>query len=282
MDKNPPAILNLHARYALANGNVSISGIRAGLLGGQMTGSFNMRDLTGNTNSNLAARLNSISVAEIEGLLGPSTAGHVNVHGSLGAIADAKWGKNTDDLVAHANVTLKAGLPPAHGGPETPLNGLIRGTYTASSGVLSLAQSSIGTPQTSILLDGSISQQSALRVRVESRNLHELEEIAQGFQASGFKPLDLYGQASLNATVKGSTRYPKIEGQLTASDLKVRGTSWKLLRAQAAADPNSVRVENGELISATKGRVTFNLNSALQQWAVTPASAFAFGLLLPD
>ena len=267
-------IVGMGAHYALANGSASVTGIHAGLLGGRATGSVMMRDLSGATKSNLAVQLNGISIPELQKLLAPESARRAAVRGSLNANADARWSKAMADMIARADVTVRGGLEPAHGGPETPVNGLIHAKYAASSNTVSFAQSYLRTPQTSVSLDGTVSKQSALQVRVVTQELNELETLAASFQAKGSKPMDLHGQATLNATVRGSTASPQIQGQLAATNLRVRGTSWKLLRTQISANPNAVHLDGGELIPATRGQIKFQLGSALQQWAFTNASAF--------
>ena len=131
------------------------------------------------------------------------------------------------------------------------------------------------TSQTSITLNGTISDHAALQANVNSNDLHELETIAAGFQAPGSEPLGLYGRATLSFTVSGSTRNPQVAGQVRADDLKLRGSEWKVVRANFAASPSQVRVDNGEMHSARlRGRVTFKLATALQQWSLTKTSPF--------
>ena len=113
---------------------------------------------------------------------------------------------------------------------------------------------------------------------MNSNDLHELETIAAAFQAPGSEPLGIYGHATLTATVSGSTRSPQVAGQVTADNLKLRGSEWKLLRANFAASPSQVRVDNGEMDSASRGRVTFKLATALQQWSLTKTSPFQLQL----
>ena len=94
---------------------------------------------------------------------------------------------------------------------------------------------------------------------MDSNELHELEELANAFRAPGSARFGLYGRANLTTTVSGSTSNPQIRGQLTSNDLRVRDTSWKLFRAQIAASSSSVRVDQGELLAAGKGRITFQM-----------------------
>jgi len=84
----------------------------------------------------------------------------------------------------------------------------------------------------------------------------------------------MYGRANLTAKVTGSTQNPQLTGQLMAEDLRLKGSSWKLLRTGIAAGPSQVRLENGELDSATQGRITFKVITDLQRWSFTKSSEF--------
>src|SRR5262249_45195442 len=245
-------------------------------------GTAAMRDLSGNTKSNLNASLKNISVADIQNLLGPSAKQQALVKGSINANAEAGWGKTLDNLVAKADVNIGASMQPVRGGNATPVNGTIHARYEGARQIVSVQQSSIKTPQTTIALDGTVSNHSALQVRLDSNELHELEELANAFRAPGASPLGLYGRANLTTTVTGSTANPQIRGQLTSNDLRIRGTTWKLLRTQITASPSSARLDQGELVPASKGRITFQLGTDLKQWAFTDSSQFQARLNASD
>ena len=269
---------NIGAHYSLANGNAEIEGIHAQLLGGALAGTITMRDLTGSTRSHLSASLRAVSLGDLQSELqrtksSASVANQIALSGSLNATADATWGKTMQDMLARADATLQGRAQPAKGGTATPINGVIHTRYIGKRGQLAFEQSYVRTPGTSIALNGTISDNAALQIRATSNDLHELETIAAGFRAPGAQPIGVHGRAALNATVSGSTRSPQISGQLTAENLRVRGSEWKLLRANVAASPSQIRVENGEL-SASRGRVTFKLVTALQQWSPTKSTPF--------
>ena len=198
-----------------------------------------------------------------------SVTNQIALRGSVDATADATWGTTLQDLLARADATLQANVQPAQGGTATPVNGVIHARYAGKSGQLSFDQSYIKTSQTSVTLNGTISDHAALQTSVNSNDLHELETIVAAFQAPGSEPLGIYGHATLTATVSGSTRSPQVAGQVTADNLKLRGSEWKLVRANFTANPSQVRVDNGEMDSASRGRVTFKLATALQQWSLT-------------
>ena len=272
-------IRDFGARYSLADGNISVTGIHAQVLGGNLAGTLTMRDLAGSTKSHLSASLRGASLVqlqnELQRTISPSSAAsEIVVRGSVNATADATWGKSMQDLLARGDATLQASAQPAKGGAITPLSGVVHARYAGRSGQLFFDQSYLRSQQTSATLNGTVSDNAALQIRVNSNDLHELETIAAAFRAPGSEPVGLYGHAALNATVSGSTRAPQISGQLTADSLRVRGTEWKLLRANISASPSQVRVENGELDSASRGRMTFKLAATLQQWAPTKTSPF--------
>jgi len=245
----------------------------------RLAGTVRIRDLTGSTRSHLSASLHAVSLADLQSELqrtksSSSVANQLALSGSLNATADATWGKTMQDMVASADATLQGSAQPAKGGTATPINGVIHTRYTGKRGQLAFEQSYARTPGTSIALNGTISDNAALQIRATSNDLHELETIAAGFRAPGTQPIGVYGRAALNATVSGSTRSPQISGQLTAENLRVRGSEWKLLRANVAACPSQIRVEDGELDSASRGRVTFKLVTGLQQWSPTKLTPF--------
>ncbi len=270
------SIRNLSANYTLADGNASVKDMHAILLGGTVTGTLLVRDLTGASKSNLKMNVSKVALSQVQSLVGPVAPNQVPpVHGSFSGNADATWGKTLADMVVRANATLQAAMQTGHGGPETPVNGAIHAVYAAPSERLSFTQSYLRTPQTTVSINGTVSQQSSLQVRADTRELHELEVLASGFQAPGSKPLDLHGQATVAATVAGSTKNPQIQGQLTATNLKVHGAAWKSVSSRFAANQSSVRIANGELIPANKGRISFGLSSGLQHWSPTKTSPFA-------
>ena len=182
-------------------------------------------------------------------------------------------------VVAHSDAKINASLGQ---GPATPLNGVIHADYAGAHKELALTNSYIRTPQTSINLNGKISDRSQLQVAVRSNDLHELETLSAALQkpASGQtqgqpapQPLGLYGTANVNATVSGSLTAPQINGQMDARNFRVKGSSWKVLRTCICRQSVTGDAElmatwkpchKAELISARKAK--------LKNWAYTPSS----------
>ncbi len=275
-------ITNIGARYSLANGNVVVQDLRAHLLGGELTGTLTMRNITGASKSHLTAALRGVSLADLKSMMNSPGLRQVALNGAINAQADATWGKTFDDLIARTDATIQAHMSPANGATAVPLNGVIHARYTAPAKQITLTQSYIRTPQTSLTLDGTVSNRSALAVRLQANDLHELETVASMFRAPAAgqpaTPLGLYGTATFTGAVRGSTSAPEINGELSASNLRVRGTSWRLLRTNVDLSPSLASLQNGELDPATRGKITFNVRAGLHQWSFLESSPVDFKL----
>jgi translocation and assembly module TamB len=284
---------DLGAHYKLEGGNAEVENIHANLLGGRLDGKLVIRDLAGNSHARFQAALKDISLEQAAAVTGnQSSLRQANLSGKFNANADATWGKTLKNLVAHSDATIQAAIGGGKTSAGTPLNGAIHADYTAANQQIALNQSYIKTPQTTITLNGRVSQNSQLAVRMHSNNLHEIELLADTFRKptpgqppgsparAGFardgveaqQEMGLYGTATLNASVTGSTSNPQITGQLVASNLKVKGSSWKVLRTNITANPSLASLTNGDLEAATRGRITFNVQTRLKHWAYTASN----------
>ena len=265
---------NLGAKYSLAHGNATLTGLHVELLGGKLTGTASMRDLAGATKSQLSASLNQISLAQLQRTFAPATTLQAGIQGSVNATASANWGKSLEDLTARADASLQSGVQAAHGGAATPVSGVIHATYRGRTQELAIENSSLRAPQTALTMNGTVSKNSALQVELRTDQLHNLEDLAMALRPPDAAPLGLYGRASLTAKVQGSTSNPQITGQLTATDLKARGSAWKSLRVNLFASPSQVRIEQGDLEPATQGHIRFEFATSLARWSFEDSSKF--------
>ncbi|HET9742316.1 MAG TPA: translocation/assembly module TamB domain-containing protein [Terriglobales bacterium] len=266
-------IRDLGARYTVAHGNLDVTDMHAALLGGELTGTLTMRDLTGASQSHLKATLRGVSVADVKSVMNSPALKKVALTGTMNADADATWGRTFANMLAKANARLHAAVAPSAGNAApVPLDGVIHAGYSQRTKEITLANSYLRLPQTSLNLNGTVSNRSSLRVNLQSSNLHELETIADEFRGPGAQPFGLYGTAAFNGTVSGTTAAPHLVGQFTANNLRVHGTTWRLLRTDVNASPSGASLANGELDPATKGRVTFNVSAGLHHWAFSDTS----------
>src|SRR4051812_26726064 len=271
-------IRNVGANYSLENGNVNVRQMHAVVLGGDLNGHLTMRDLTGTSKSHLTATLKGASLAQAKAMVNSPAMKQLGLTGSLNADADATWGKSFDDLVAKSDATLQAKVIPAQGGGQAvPVDGVFHARYSAPTKEVTLTNSYVNLPQTSLNLNGTVSERSSLQVQLQANDLHQLEAIAAMFQTNA-QPLGLYGTANFNGAVTGSTSAPHVTGRLTATNLRVKGSAWRVLRTDVDANPSQASLRNGELDPEAKGRITFNLTAGLNQWSFTKNNAFQVAL----
>jgi translocation and assembly module TamB len=279
-------ISQIGARYSLANRNIEVRDMRARLLGGEFSGTLAMRDITGASRSQLHAGVRGLSLAELKRLMPSASLKQVALGGSVSAVADATWGKTFDDLAAHTDATIQASVAPAAtstaNAKPVPINGVIHANYAARTKQIALTDSYLRTPQTSLNLNGTVSNRSSLQVRLQSNELHELETFADVFRTptpgQQSQPLGIYGAATFSGAVRGATNAPQITGQLAATNLRVRGSAIRLLRTNVDASPSDLRLQNGEVQPANRGRVNFNLRAGLRDWSFTDTSALEIAL----
>ena len=243
-------------------------------MGGTLSGKLTIKDVAGASIAQLQASLKGLSLDQIQAATHNASMRQAHLSGRVDADTKANWAKTLDNLVAHSDAKINASLGQ---GQATPLNGVIHADYAAAHKQLALTNSYIRTPQTSINLNGKISDRSQLQVAVRSNDLHELETLSAALQkpAPGqppAQPLGLYGTASVNATVSGSLTAPQINGQMDARNFRVKGSSWKVLRTAFAANPSQVTLSNGDLEAVPQGRINFSAQTKLKNWAYTPSS----------
>ena len=120
-------------------------------------------------------------------------------------------------------------MAPKTGGTAVPLNGVIHAGYAAPTKQVTLTRSYIRTPQTLIVLNGSVSDRSSLQVRMQANDLHEIETLADLFRTPTPKQptqsLNLYKTTTFNDAIQGSTSAPRVTGQLNATDLHLKNTA---------------------------------------------------------
>ncbi len=272
-------IRDIVAHYSLANGDATLTDLRASLLGGVVTANGTMAALDGNTHSKFNAALKNIQIASLNGAMKTAAMPRdLSVGGVVNATANAAWGKKIDDLVAHADATVQAHVARTGNGGAIPLTSAIHGTYTGANQQIALKQSYVKMPQSTLTFDGTVSQRSSLAVKFQSNNLHELETVADIFRTPPAQPLGLAGTAQFNGTVRGSTTAPHLTGTLTTSHFQFNGTEWKVLRTDVDVSPSQASLQHADLEPASRGKITLNASAGLHKWAFTENSPLSVDL----
>jgi translocation and assembly module TamB len=276
------AVNDIAAHYMLKNGDAALRDFRASLLGGSITASGTMKNFGGNSRSEASASVRGVSLIEARKMLGVSaSSGNVSIAGRLDADAKATWGKTFDDLIAKADATITGHAAGAastgQASPSTiPVESALHATYTGASQQLALGESYVRTPQTSLAMNGVISKRSSLALHLQANDLREVATIASMFQPPATNgsspPLDLAGSATFEGNVQGSISAPHLAGQLSASNLHVNGTDWKVFRTSVEASPSMASLQHADLEAQPRGRITFNASAGLANWSFTNAS----------
>jgi translocation and assembly module TamB len=267
----------ISARYSVSGGNAELRDLRAALLGGRMNGSFKMRDIIGAQASELHATLHNVALESIQALVNAQAMKDFRLTGTANASVNANWRKAFHSLTARTDATAAGTLYKGQSGqpPQAiPISADIRADYSAAAETVSFARSQIRSGQTSVNLDGTISRTASLSVQFQSKDLSEVETLANMFGIMS-QPLNLGGAATFTGTVSGSTTDPHITGQLSAASLKIKGTEWLRLHTGIDASPSHIALRSGSLTPANnRGRFAFNINLGLDRWEFRETSLF--------
>jgi translocation and assembly module TamB len=268
---------NIAAQYTLQSGNLSIQQVRANLLGGAADGDMVIRKIGADSHAVLNVSLHGISMANAQQLMAPLAATKdVAVRGTLNGTVQAKWGRTLDDLTAQTDLSIRGSIFNVHAQRNNanalPVSGIIRGAYSAANQQIKLTNSLLQMPQTSLTMNGTLSQRSSLAVHFKSSDLGELQTLADTFSPginSNSSQLGLAGTASFDGMINGSASAPHIRGQLVASNLQIRRTQWRSLRTNVEASPSLVSLQDGTLIPEPQGNIAFSGSVALHEWSFT-------------
>jgi len=277
----------IQATYSLANGDAEISSLKAALLGGTLDARATVKNLAGEQVGTAHLKTNGINLASLRQMVSTAAAntipGNVTLAGTLQATGDASWKGSLRNLTATADAAISAETGSTQSSSTVPLAGEIHAAFRNSDQRLTLRQSYLRTSLTSLTLDGTLpgtahGEHSQMNLVLNAQDLHELETIASIFHQS-VQHLSLYGNAQFTGTLTGSTSEPRLAGDLTAANLHVRGTAWKLLRAHVDAGPSAVAIQGGQFVPAVapgepQGSIAFSGQAQLKKWVFAANSPF--------
>jgi translocation and assembly module TamB len=274
------AVRNFAAHYQVANGDAEVRNLHANLLGGEITGQATVRDLSGRELGDAKLDLHHISLADAKSLANTASLKQISLQGDVSGALNVTWTGAMQNLVARADATVNSTVAPAQPGVPAnavPLNGVIHAVYNGTTQSTALKDSYIRTPETTLNLNGTLSNHSALKVNLQANNLAELENIANVFQTPrpgqpAPTPLGLSGKLSFNGTVSRSISAPELQGRLNGTNVQVHGASFKLLQADVDASPSNVAITHGLIEPNPQGQLNVNLQATLKDWSLSPQS----------
>ena len=147
------------------------------------------------------------------------------------------------------------------------ITGAIHAIYNGPKSLLTLHQTTLSIPASSITADGEISNHSRLNVQADSDDLHRLAELASVIHpmANGIPAIS--GSANVTGTLQGTMQKPRISAHLNAQNLQVQGSDWKNADLTVQADSSRVVISNGALANAHRGQATFDAKVELHNWS---------------
>ncbi|MCU1304729.1 MAG: hypothetical protein JWQ87_5013 [Candidatus Sulfotelmatobacter sp.] len=268
------SVNKLKGKYQLANGALQANGIEFDSLGGHVNANLNVRDFDTTPSGRLKAALHNVSLHSAQQTFRPELK-QVAVSGALNGTTDASWTGSVSNVQVRSDLTVsgaaKNGARPSAN--QIPVDGVIHATYDGARNALTLRQSNLRIPSATLTADGELSNRSNLRVGANTTDLHQLESLASVFRNNDSTLPPVSGSATLSATVHGTLTKPQIAAQVSAHDLNVQGSQWSSAQANLAANFSQIIITNGSLVSAQRGRASFNATVALNDWSYLPANS---------
>jgi translocation and assembly module TamB len=273
----------LRGKYQLKNGDLKARDVAVNLFGGQLAAELDMRNLDSTPASNVRASLRGISIDAARAALNIASLKHLPLTGTIDGTSQAAWTGSVSNVRAQSDLTISAALQQASAaaGPSIPLNGVIHAKYDGRRSTLALNQTAIRTRASSLVANGEVSDKSDLGIQFRSSDIAELSALAFALrppQPGASKPPRLSGSLAANATVRGSLSKPNIHANVSGQNLAVENSKWTALRVDAQASPSEFRLQNGSLLSATRGQVYFAFTVGLQNWSYLPSNPIAANL----
>jgi len=272
-------ISNLHGKYELAYGNLRVSEVQAHTFGGEVDGSFEMRNLATTPDSRLQASLHSISLRALHDAARSQQLKTVALLGTLNGSAEASWPGSINNLRARSDLTIRGGARRTSTrrtandvGGEVPVDGAIHGNYDGLRRALTLRDTSIRIPSATLTAQGEVSGHSNLQLQLAANDFHQLVMLASSLSPTPINAPALSGSGALTASVHGSMTKPVIAAHFDAHNLEVEGSAWTSATADLQASDSQVALRNGFLVNARGGRASFGGTVGLRKWAYTSSS----------
>jgi translocation and assembly module TamB len=264
----------LKGSYQLANAALQVNGIEFDSLGGRLDANLNVHNLDTTPSGRLQASMHNVSLHSTQQAFRPQLKS-VAVSGVLNGTADASWSGTVSNVHVRSDLSVSAAARNTANlsGNQVPVDGVIHATYDGARNALTLRQSNLRIPSATLTADGELSNRSSLNLQINASDLHQLESLASIFRNNGSALPPISGSATLNATVHGTLTKPQIAAQIAAQNLTVQGSQWSSAQASLEASPSRFVVTNGSLVSAQRGRASFNATIGLSDWAYLPANS---------
>ena len=281
---SPEGRLNLHrlqGYYKLLNSTLQARGVNFETLGGRITADAEIKNLDGTLpETRVQASLRGISLQDAQHILRTAEVKRVHLLSTLDGTVDASWTGGFGNVRSRADLALRAASARDTGATSNaiPLDGSIHATYDGPKNILTLQQTSLSFPSTTIAMQGKVGNRSNLQIQANTADLHQLAMLISAARGSPPQMLEIAGAGSLDASVRGSLQNPEFSGRFSAQNLQVQGSAWSSAKFAVEADSSGISLQNASLISAHQGRALISGKVGLQHWSYLPADPIAVNL----
>lgn len=284
-------VRNIAAQYQFAHGDLHVHDITADIVNGHFLADLGIQHLDATPQGRFHATLQHLSLASARQSIQRADVRGMPVTGTVEGKIDGSWKGNISKIQVRADGVLRAAV---WNNPDpalaTPVDGTLHLAYDGEHNTFAVHQTMLRMPSTSVIMDGELGSHSTLRVHAVAGDLHQLSVLASSLRSGGSEPLPataLSGTATLDAVVQGSLQKPRIVGQLDAENLQVQGGRWKSARITLQANHSQLTIEQGSLLSARQGELSFSAAVGLENWSYLSfspitANLVAKGLSLAD
>ena len=264
----------LQGKYELANGSLQAEGVGAEILGGRINADISVQNLDGTPTSRVRTILRDISLQAAQEAVHGAERNQVAISGKLDGTGDAFWTGSVSNIRVRSDLTVRAAARNGanRSGTHILVNGAMHATYDGPNSVLTLRQTTLRIPSTTLTAEGQVSKRSNLQIHAASNDLQQLVALVSAFSSTAPTPLVVSGRANLNVNVTGSMQKPQISGQVNAQNLRVQGSEWKSAKFALQADSSRIVISDGTLLNAQRGRASFDGAVGLRNWSYFPSN----------
>jgi translocation and assembly module TamB len=273
------SLQSIHGTYQLQHGNLRVQKLDADVLKGHLSARMEMLHLDRNPSSSVNATLRGVSLESLSDAVPTKTRQNVRLLGQMNLRAQANWSKDISALRARTHLEVCGPTTLPSQANQIPVNGVVDVDYDGAKQTASLGRSQLRVANTELVLNGVVSRESKLNIEADAKDLHELTMLASAFSSASSatetgaaQEYDVHGAAHFTGQITGATSDPRIQGQLSGSNLEVQGSKWRMVRVNLDAGSSGVRLQNGYLQGAGQGEISFSGTTDLRHWSVTPES----------
>ena len=254
--------------YRLADSSLRASGVEAEVLGGRVNADVDVNQLDDIPTSQLRASLRGISLSVAQKVFRDAALKNVAISGMLDGTTIAMWKGSVSNAYVRVDASIRNSARTASlSARDVPITGAIHAIYDGPKNLLTLRQTTLSIPATSITANGEISNHSRLNIQVHSDDLHRLAALASVVHPMANGVPAVSGSANVTGTVRGTMQRPQILAQLNAQKLQVQGSEWKSADLTVQADSSRVVISDGALTNAHRGQAIFDAKVDLHNWS---------------